>query len=101
GARRDVISVRPDRRTRIIGKERTREFVSIVGTERTRRSAHGVTHRITAAVCRRPRAWATSLRAIRRKLGRACLRRLIQLYSLARLSWLSLLAQIRRFSRLR
>src|SRR6185437_9424826 len=99
GARRDVISVRPDRRTRIIGKERTREFVSIVGTEWTRRGAHRVTHRITAAVGRRPRAWTTPLRAFRRKLGRACLRRLIQLHSLARLSWLSLLAQIRRFSR--
>src|SRR5215203_2445761 len=46
GAGRRVVPVGPDRRTRIVRKQRTEEFVPIVRTERIRPRADRVAHRI-------------------------------------------------------
>ena len=56
GAGGVVIAVGPDRRTRIIGKQRPLELVTVVRPQRVGRRAHGVAHGIGALrIVRRPR----------------------------------------------
>src|SRR5262245_58921270 len=60
---RNVIAIGPDRRPRIVRKERPQEFVAIVWAERIRSGAHGITHRVGALRTRLSRL--VSLAALR------------------------------------
>src|SRR5215831_5391195 len=68
GACWNVVAVGPDRRPRIIRKQRPEEFVAIIGTEWVRTRADRITHRVgtlrtglSALVSRRGLPWLRSL----------------------------------------
>src|SRR5262249_38913669 len=63
-AGRDVVTVGPDRRARIIGEEQPQKFVAIVRAERVGACADRVAHRVRAL-----RAWLLSALATWRLLG--------------------------------
>ncbi len=72
-ARRQVVAIRPDGRTRIVREEGPVELVAVILAERIARRAHGVAHRVRALRLRPPtaaRATSSSPTSARRRRGR-------------------------------
>ena len=67
-AGRDVVTIRPDRRTRVIGEKRAQEFVAIIRTQRVRTRADRIADRIRPLLLRRTLTSLSALPTLLRRL---------------------------------